>query len=150
MVCTGDCTLAGVILPNPPKASNPLNAPGAPPITGLVTGGVLMLVDPKIDTRSSNGLLLVRTFAAAGLFAIAAPMPPSEGWPSIAGASSKSRRFSDCCPATTFFNAVWRAVSSSLNARSLGAYKPRPGGKREIRTLTHSSLQRPRPSSLCQ
>lgn len=94
-VCTGDCTLAGVILPIPPNASNAPNAPGVAPTAGLATG-VLTLVDPKIDTRSSNGLLLVRTLAAAGLFAIAAPMPPMEGWPSIAGASSKSRRFSDC------------------------------------------------------
>lgn len=101
-VFTGDCTPTGVIFPNPPNASNPLNAPGAPPTTGLVTGGVVTLADPNIDTKSSNGLLLARTLAAAGLFAIAAPMPPSEGWPSIAGASSKSRRFSDCWPATTF------------------------------------------------
>lgn len=62
---------------------------------------------PKIETRSSNGLLDVpeRRLAAAGVDDKTSVAARPEGWPFIAGASSKSSRFSACCPATTVCNA---------------------------------------------
>jgi hypothetical protein len=81
------------------------------------------LTDPKIDTRSSRGLLevpdskLAAAVCEAGGSTVVAASP--EGAPSSAGVSSKSRRFSDCWPAATVCNA-FRAESGSSVTLEVG------------------------------
>jgi hypothetical protein len=65
-----------------------------------------MEVFPKMDTKSSNGLVDVpdKMFFAAGCCSTCVAARPVGC--SGAGSSSKSSRFSDTCPAAT----VWSAV----------------------------------------
>ena len=85
-------------------------------ISGVIDAGALLPptpILPKIDTRSSNGLVEVPAskFAAAGVDVRVVAARP-DGWPSSAGASSKSSRFSACWPATSVCSAFLVETSS--------------------------------------
>lgn len=82
------------ISPNPPKLARPV-AELEPP-DGRVPPKLTGSPAPNIETRSSKGLLDVSTFWTPGVFATTAAASPVGALPSIAGASSKSRRFSAC------------------------------------------------------
>jgi hypothetical protein len=98
-----------------------------------------MLAAPKMLTRSSNGFVdvpLSRLFAAVWLVdgsvaAVAAsPARPAmlpSGPPFVAGSSSKSSKFSACCPATTVWSAFWaESASPSAACRRTESAPTRP------------------------
>lgn len=79
-----------------------------------------MLALPKIDTRSSRGLLDVpaSNFAAAGVDAKTVVAASPDGCCKLASGlsiSSKSRRFSACRPAATVSSAFAVAFRSSAS-----------------------------------
>jgi hypothetical protein len=92
--------------PVPPPAGPPPN--DSPPIDPIPPPAP---PPPNMDTKSSNGLLELpaRRLAAAGVDDNTCVAARPESWSSVAGASSKSSRFSACWPAAT----VWSAFCAS-------------------------------------
>ena len=89
----GDAATGDAPKPNPPSGF---------PFAGAA-GVAVRLVLPKMETRSSSGLLDVPAsrFAAAGVEARTVVAASPDGCCSPATSSSKSSRFSACCPAAT-------------------------------------------------
>lgn len=126
------CVCAGAVgAPKPPSPPSPLAPmPIPPPVTGERTAGdpPPIPVLPNIETRSSSGLLDVRIFAVAGFDAAPPPMMSDarpcddEGIPEPeldpTSGSSKSSRFSACCPCTTVLSAFSRERTSSSRLQS--------------------------------
>lgn len=109
--CCCDCAGAGIV-----KDS------GAAATVGEVTGNIPAptfpggpaAIPPNIDTKSSRGLLDVPANRAAGALSCTCVAAKPNGWPALSETSSKSRRFSACCPATTVCRAFCVENRSSV------------------------------------
>lgn len=90
--------------PNEPPPND--RPPSPSPMPPLALPPILVEL-PNIETRSSRGLLDVpdSRLAAAGVDDRTSVAASPDGWPSVDGASSKSKRFSACWPATTVCSA---------------------------------------------
>lgn len=90
------------------------NPPSGLPFAGAA-GVALRLALPKMETRSSSGLLDVpeSRLAAAGVEVSTVVAARPEGWPSLVGSSEKSSKFSACWPAATVCSAFCAAARSS-------------------------------------
>lgn len=108
-VIAGAAASGGEPNPNPPAGA----AAGA--------GEAPRFAPPKMDTRSSSGLLDVPAsrFAAAGVDASTVVAARPDGWPPSGASSEKSSRFSACCPAATVCRAFCVARRSSPGLRGI-------------------------------